>query len=56
MILTVPNSANLELPGGAQRVPVRSVPCMNFAVCQPPVFTCGAPDLHRCSARVGAAC
>src|SRR5579875_110728 len=42
--------------GALCRVPKRSVPCTNSAFCQPPLFACGAPDLHRCSARVEAAC
>src|SRR5579884_41218 len=36
--------------------PENPCPCTNLAICQAPLLSCGAPDLHRCSARVEDPC
>ena len=38
------------------RVLNMSAPCTKLSVCQPPLDMPDAPDLHRCSTRVGATC
>src|ERR1700728_3412795 len=43
-------------PDGAERVPDISAPCTKLSVCQPPLHMLDAPDLHRCSTRVGVTC